>query len=559
MYLSFKKFSCMKIDINQTKNDILAGLTAAIVALPLALAFGVQSGLGAITGIYGAIMVGFFASLFGGTPTQVSGPTGPITVISAVVVATALETFGGLEAGMPYIMTTFLLAGIFQISFGFFRFGEVIKYMPYPVISGFMSGIGIIIILMQIFPMLGHDSPKKIFNIFLIIHQPLSAINWASLGLTLTTIFLIYVIPRFTKVLPSTLISFILVTIIASVLQLNVPVIGDIPTGFPGLHLDNFINIDWSYSSAIIISALTIAALGSIDSLLTSVIADNMTKTKHNSNKELVGQGIGNIATSLIGGLPGAGATMRTVINIKAGGKTRMSGMTHSIILLLVLMGAGKYAAIIPLSVLAGILITVGISIIDYKGLKHLLDVPRTDAFILLIVIFLTVFVDLLQAVGVGMVLATIFYMKKSAEINEQASRAGLLTDFSEEIYWADDNLLPASIREQVYIKHIDGPLFFGFTDTFKIMTQAIPKVKYVIIRMDRVPYIDQSGLYALEDAILYLKQKDITVLLAGIQPQPEGMLRRIFLIPDLLEEQFVLADFESCVKWVISEIQSKE
>lgn len=547
----------MKIDINQTKNDLLAGITAAVVALPLALAFGVQSGLGAITGLYGAIAVGFFASLFGGTPTQISGPTGPITVISAVVIANAFNIFGSLEQGMPYIMTIFILAGIFQILFGIFKFGEAIKYMPYPVISGFMTGIGIIILLMQIFPMLGYDSPKKIFNIFLIIHEPLSNINWSAFFLTFSTILLIYIIPKFTKALPSTLISFIILSILANVLQLDVPVTGDIPSGFPRLHFEYVINVDWSYISPIIISALTIAGLGSIDSLLTSVIADNMTKTNHNSNKELIGQGIGNMFSGLIGGIPGAGATMRTVTNINAGGKTRISGMAHSILILLVLLGASKYAALIPLSVLAGILITVGISIIDYKGLRHLLDVPKTDAFILLLVVFLTVFVDLLQAVAVGMILATIFFMKKSVEINKQSSRTGLLTDFSEEIEWADDHLLPASTREQVYIKHLEGSLFFGFTDTFKIMTFAIPQVKYVIIRMDRVPYIDQSGLYALEDAILYLKQKNITVLLSGLQSQPKDMLTQIKIIPDLLPDEHAMTDFESCVKWITAEIMS--
>jgi SulP family sulfate permease len=280
--------------------------------------------------------------------------------------------------------------------------------MPYPVISGFMSGIGLIIIFLQIFPFFGLASPSTIVDVFASLGDIGANMNMQAVLLSVTTIVIIYLFPKVTTKVPSALVALIGLTIVTVLLGLNVPVIGDIPKGLPDVHIDTLLSMDWHHPMVMVIPAVTLAALGAIDSLLTSVVADNKTKTKHNSNRELIGQGIGNIGAGLIGGLPGAGATMRTVVNIDAGGRTRLSGVIHGVGLLIVLLGAGAYAAMIPLPVLAGILITVGLGIIDYKGLRHIKDVPRSEAVIMLIVLGLTVFVDLLQAVAVGMVLASI-------------------------------------------------------------------------------------------------------------------------------------------------------
>ena len=442
--------------------DLFGGLTAAIVALPLALAFGVQSGMGAIAGLYGAIALGFFASLFGGTVTQISGPTGPMTVVSSAIIAGEIAFYGSIEAAIGTIVATFVLAGIFMVLMGLSRIGQYIRYMPYPVISGFMSGIGIIIIVMQIFPVFGMSSPATIIDIFLNLQTIVTNININALLLASATIAIIYLFPRLTRAIPSTLVALLSLSVISSLLHLNVPIIGDIPKGLPDVHIDTLMGMDWHHPMVMIVPALTLASLGAIDSLLTSVVADNMTKTQHDSNKELLGQGIGNMVAGLIGGLPGAGATMRTVVNIHAGGTGRLSGVVHSLVLLIVLFGAGEYARLIPLPVLAGILITVGIGIIDYKGIRHLFSVPRSDAVVMIIVVLLTVFVDLLQAVAIGLVMASLLFMKQMGDISEsKAVSSSLLDDFHQMDLLDDERCIPDQIKKQIYIQHFDGPIFF--------------------------------------------------------------------------------------------------
>jgi sulfate permease, SulP family len=517
--------------------DLFGGITAAVVALPLALAFGVQSGMGAIAGLYGAIAVGFFAALLGGTKTQISGPTGPMTVVSAAIIAGEIELYGSLDAALGTIIGTFVLAGIFMVLMGLSRIGQYIRYMPYPVISGFMSGIGMIIIIMQIFPFFGMVSPSSIVNVFSDLPSISQGINYQAVIISLSTILIIYIFPRITTLIPSALVALIGLTVISIFLNFNVPIIGDIPQGFPEIHFDTLLGMDWHHPMVMVIPALTLAALGAIDSLLTSVVADNMTKTQHDSNKELVGQGIGNMFAGLIGGLPGAGATMRTVVNINAGGKSQLSGMIHSIALIVVLFGVSQYAKLIPLPVLAGILITVGIGIIDYKGIKDIFRVPRADAFVMISVVLLTVFVDLLQAVAVGLVMASILFMKQMGDIAQSKAVSAYLNDFDNTFLKEDEKLISDAVKNQIYIQHFDGPIFFGFTSHFKQMMQKLPDVSVVIFRMHSVPSIDQSGMYAIEDAILALDKKNITVMFAGVQKQPYDMLLKIKLIPNLVAD----------------------
>ncbi|NQS92021.1 MAG: SulP family inorganic anion transporter [Chloroflexi bacterium] len=542
-------------DIKNLRGDIIGGLVAGIVALPLALAFGVQSGLGAVSGLYGAIAVGILAALLGGTATQASGPTGPMTVISAALVTAAINYTGSLESALGIILITFLLGGVFQILFGLLNIAKYIKFLPYPVISGFMSGVGLIIILLQIFPLAGVSAPKNTIAVLTELPRFFSELNFYALALGAFTVLIYYVFPKITKAVPSALVALITATLIAFFLQLDVPVIGDIPSGLPTLQVGQFLNIDAGAYLLIAEYALVLAVLGSIDSLLTSVIADNITKTKHNSNRELIGQGIGNIAAALIGGIPGAGATKGTVVNINAGGKTRLSGTIHGLFLLAVLLGLGQLAALIPLSVLAGILIPIGFAIIDKKGFRHLTRVPKADAVVLILVFLVTTFGSLIQAVGFGVILASLLFMKRSSDLAEQGTSVSALSGVDGEERWPDEQLEYPGLRRCVYVKHIYGPMFFGFTSHFQELIRNFDEdICSLIIRMDRVPHMDQSGLYAMEEAILELIQKGVTVLLTGVQPQPFDMLRSIDIIPDLLPEEQIFDTFEDSVQWLTGE-----
>jgi SulP family sulfate permease len=547
-------------DLRNLKGDLTGGITAGVVALPLALAFGVQSGMGAIAGLYGAMALGLFAAALGGTATQVSGPTGPMTVISAIVIATAIEMTGSLEQGLGVIIGAFLLAGGFQVVFGLLKIGKYIKYIPYPVLSGFMTGIGVIIILYQLYPLMGHPSAPSTVAIFTDIGRPLAALNWGAIGIGLATMAIIYLFPHITKAVPSTLVALFTLSLATYFMNLDVPLIGDIPSGLPVLLIGEVLNINPKFFWLIIEFAAMLAALGMIDSLLTSVIADNITKTKHNSNKELIGQGIGNMVAGMIGGLPGAGATMRTVVNINSGGKTRVSGIVHSLLLLFILLGVGEYAAYIPLTVLAGILITVGIGIIDYKGMKHLFHVPPTDAVVMVIVLAITVFGNLIHAVGVGVMLACILFMKKSSDLAESGSSLNAMGGMDGEKPWSDEEGLYREYHNKIYIKHLYGPMFFGFTTRFQEMIKSLDEdIKALIIRMDRVPHMDQSGLYALEEAILDLTRKGVWVIITGLQPQPMDMLKKIDIIPDLVPEVHLFDQFSDCEMWIHEYLQSDE
>ena len=542
-------------DFKNFRGDLTGGLLAGVVALPLALAFGVQSGVGAVAGLYGAIILGFLGALFGGTATQVSGPTGPMTVISAALVAIAVESYGSLEGALGIILLTFFLGGVFQIIFGFLNIARYIKFLPYPVISGFMSGVGLIIVLLQIFPFGGVTSPKSTVDVILQLPQFFTQINLVALGLGALTVAIYYLFPKITKAVPSALVALISVSLVAFFLNADVPTIGDIPAGIPALQISRFFPLDTSLYLIILEYALVLAALGSIDSLLTSVIADNITKTKHESNRELIGQGIGNAVAALFGGIPGAGATKGTVVNINAGGRTRLSGVIHSLFLLAVLLGLGQLAAFIPLAVLAGIIIPIGFAIIDKRALKHLLKVPKTDAIVLLLVFAITTFGSLIQAVGVGVILASVLFMKRASDLAEQGTNVNALAGMEGEELWEDESIYAGEIKKCVYVKHLYGPFFFGFTSAFQDLIRNLDEnICALIIRMDRVPHMDQSGLYAMEEAILDLTRKGVTVLLTGLEPQPADMLKFINAIPDLIPEKQIFEDFKDSIKWLQQE-----
>jgi len=417
------------ISTNNIKGDIFGGVTAGIVALPLALAFGIQafggindpaaSSMGALAGLVGATMLGFFASLFGGTHSQISGPTGPMTVISASLISGVWASSQGSFAAVLISMSLAgIFCGLFQILFGVIKLGKYVRYIPYPVLSGFMSGIGVIIILQQIYPLIGLKSPVLVVDMITKYPEMASeGLVWQALVLGICSILIIELFPKITKKIPATLVALIVMTVVSLFMNIDTKLtIGEIPAGLPmpffakeGISLAG---INWiPLIEASIVPGLTLAGLGAIDTLLTSVVADNITKTKHNSNQELIGQGIGNAIAGLFCGIAGAGATMRTVVNVKSGGRTQISGMVHALFLLAILLGLGSLVKYVPLAVLAGILITVGWGIIDFKGFRDLYKIPRSDAFVLIVVFIITVFVDLLTAVGLGMVIACVFFI----------------------------------------------------------------------------------------------------------------------------------------------------
>lgn len=558
------------ISTNNVKGDLFGGITAGIVALPLALAFGIQafggisdpaaSSMGAIAGLVGATLLGFFASLFGGTHSQISGPTGPMTVITASLISGVwASSSGSFSAVLLSMSMAGVFCGIFQILFGVIKLGKYVRYIPYPVLSGFMSGIGVIIILQQIYPLIGLKSPVLVVDMIAKFPSLVSnGISISALLLGIATIVIIALFPKITKKVPATLVALIAVTIVSLFLNLDSKlIIGEIPAGLPmpffmkeGMDLSS---INWmEIIEKSIVPGLTLAGLGSIDTLLTSVVADNITKTKHNSNKELMGQGIGNAVAGLFCGIAGAGATMRTVVNVKSGGRTQISGMVHSIFLLAILLGLGSLVKYVPLSVLAGILITVGWGIIDFKGFKDLKMIPKSDSFVLLVVFFMTVFVDLLTAVGIGMVIACVLFMKRAGDLVEGAYSSGELNAFDKESPWNDESGIPESIKNKIYIQRLDGPIFFGSITGFQNVMHNIPSsAKVVIIRMKRVDFMDQSGLYAMETAINDLQAQGILVLMTIIQPQPLYMLQSIKLIPDLIPVSQTFASFEECTEYL--------
>lgn len=356
------------LHFDNIRGDIYGGLTAAVVALPLALAFGVASGAGPIAGLYGAIFVGLFAALFGGTPAQVSGPTGPMTVVMAGVVT----QFGHAPA---MAFTVVMLAGLLQILFGVLKLGRYINLMPFPVISGFMSGIGVIIIILQLGPLVGHASPGGGILIALAdVPRAYASPVVAAAAVGALALFIVFVWPsRLGRIVPSPLVALVIGTLVAVFVLPGAPVLGEIPTGLPRPILPLF---DLASVPLMLRAALILAVLGTIDSLLTSLVADNVTQTHHDSDRELIGQGIGNAVAGLFGAIPGAGATMRTVVNVRAGGRTPISGALHALVLLAMVLGLGGFAERIPHAVLAGILIKVGLDIIDWGYLQRIRRAP---------------------------------------------------------------------------------------------------------------------------------------------------------------------------------------
>lgn len=516
-----------RFSLENLRGDIYGGVTAAVVALPLALAFGVASGAGPVAGMYGAIFVGFFAAVFGGTPSQISGPTGPMTVVMAAII-----TKYSHEPAMAF--TVVMMAGLMQAAFGFARLGRFISLMPYPVISGFMSGIGVIIIILQLAPIIGHANPQggplaAVSALPGFFSSPLSdavIVGLMALGIAL------FLPARIGRVIPPPLVALIVGTLAVMLYFSRAPVLGEIPTGLPDPQLPRF---DLVALPAMIKSALVLAFLGSIDSLLTSLIADNVTHTRHDSDRELVGQGIGNFIAGLMGAIPGAGATMRTVVNVRSGGRTPISGALHAIVLLAVMLGLGRYAALIPHAVLAGILIKVGIDIIDWDYLKRLRTAPRAGVMFMFVVLFLTVFVDLVTAVAVGVVMASLLFVKRMSDLQIASVRAIVEPKDDPSLTAEESETLERAGGKVLYV-HLGGPLSFGAANEVGRRLGSVGGYDVLVLDLSATPFMDSSASLAIEGVIRHATSRGQPVFLVGMMPAVERVLAQLKvlrLVPD--------------------------
>ena len=518
----------MNKDLNLSQN-LLGGVTVAVIALPLGLAFGVASGLGATAGIYGAIILGFFASLFGGTPTQISGPTGPMTVVTAAAVIS-------LNHDMGLIVSTILLAGIIQILFGISKIGKFVQYIPYPVISGFMSGIGIIIIILQINPYLGVQSDASIINILLSLPSNISQTNIQAFILATLTLLIMFFTPsKIAKTIPTPLIALMILTPFSIFFNFQVQTIGEIPATLPSIVLPT---LSAEHFKTVITLAVTLAILGTIDTLLTSIVADSITGTKHKPNKELIGQGIGNSVCSLFGALPGAGATMRTVINVKSGGTNRISGMIHALTLLIIVMFFASLASQIPLAILAGILIKVGIDILDYRFLAIWKDSPKNDLAVMLTVFFITVFVDLITAVGVGIVLASLLIVYRITKETQIVLDNDIKDDINEKYDLQE---------KKTRIIKITGAFFFGSSMAFENKADSILNTKTIIIDITDVPFIDITAIFTLKDLMVKLQKNNIQVIIASSDKHKTKLLK--FNKTNIFDKVKFYDDIDSAIK----------
>ena len=534
------------------RGDVFGGIAAGIVALPLSLAFGALSGLGPEAGLYGAIAAGILAAIFGGTQVLVTGPTNPMTIVAATVVAANMLPTG--QVNLAIVVTAFMLAGASQVLFGVLRLGGYIRYVPYPVISGFMSGIGVIVIIQQLPPLVGvaasSSAPVKILSSLPMLP---GSIVWPVAILGVITLAIIQILPRFTRKVPAALVALVVVTAASVGFAVDAPRIGTIPAGLPA-----FIMPDLSFGQAALVvsAAIQLAVLGAIDTLLSALLADTLTKTHHNGNRELIGQGIGNMGAALVGGLPGAGASIRTIVNIEAGGRTRFSGVIHGLFLLVVLLGLSGLVQYIPNAVLSGILISAGLGCIDFRAFSHILKVPRSDAVVLLVVLLLTVFSGLIIAVAVGVVIASFVFMKNVADTSERMTAISPLADEP----WADEIDIPAAYRDRLLVKHVEGPLFFGFARGFLDIAARATGSRLLVLRMDRVSLMDQSGAYALHDALVDFKAAGVRTLMVGLPLAPLDILEAIRVVPDLIPRKDLFADFaelKAALPTVLAEIQA--
>jgi len=540
------------IKLDNLRGDLFGGVTTAIVSLPLALTFGVAALNSPVAGLYGAICVGFFAALFGGTPTLISEPTGPMTVVMTTVVATL--TARDPENGLAMAFTVVMLAGAFQIIFGVFKLGKYITLMPYSVISGFMSGIGVILIVLQIPSILGQVAPKggvvgTLTNIPSLISQ--ASIPDVILGsLALAIIFLVP--SKLKRYCPPQLLALVIGTIVSLVFfrESGIRTIGQIPIGLPEFQFPTFTSEE---TTTVVIDGVALGFLGCIDTLLTAVIADSLTRTQHDSNKELIGQGIGNIVSGFCGGLPGTGATMGTVVNIQTGAKTALSGISRALILLVIVLGAAPLMQGIPMAVLAGIAVKVGIDILDWSFLKRAHVVSTKGAVIMYGVLALTVLVDLIVAVGVGVFIANILTIEKLSELQSQEVRTITDSDDDMQLSPIERDLLKQA-QGQVLLFYLSGPMIFGVAKAIAREHNAMAKVGTIIVDLSDVPMLGVTASLAIENVIKEAIEEGREVYLVGVKGATRTRLQRLKVL-DMIPEENQVTDRRIALEKAVDKI----
>ncbi|MBW4593105.1 MAG: SulP family inorganic anion transporter [Brasilonema angustatum HA4187-MV1] len=496
------------------RGDLTGGLTAAVVALPLALAFAVASGVEPKAGLYTAIVAGIVAAIFGGSPVQITGPTGAMAVILVGIVA---------KYGIEKVWIAGVMAGIIQIALGVAKLGRLVKFIPYPVTAGFTNGIAVIIFCGQLNNFFGLQLPRS--EHFLpglwqtVTH--VEAANWAAVVLAMLVIATTVLWSKVNTTIPGSLVGLVLATAIAYYFHLHVPTIGAIPQSLPmpqGIpHWNNF-----SLIRELINPALALAALGSIESLLSAVVADGMTVSeKHNSDRELIGQGLANIILPFFGGIPATGAIARTVINVRSGGKTRLSGVIHGVALAIIVLTLAPLAAQVPLAALAGILMVVSVRMIEWKAIGLLIHATYSDFGVMILTWLVTILFDLVLAVEVGLIAAGALFIKRMSNLS-------LVKVPETEVFPPGT---PLELGKEIAVYRVDGPVFFGAAERFVTFVRDQPEVKYLILRLRFVPDMDTTGLVALEDIYHDLERHNCRLILTGLQPQVKQLLERSGLL----------------------------
>ena len=535
------------------KGDLFGGVTTAIISLPLALAFGVASGAGAEAGLWGAIMVGFFASLFGGSSTLISEPTGPMTVIMTAVLTSMVAKYP--ESGIAMTFTVVMMAGAFQILLGTLKLGKYITLMPYSVISGFMSGIGIILIILQLSPLLGHAAPAGgVLGTLRALPETLSHLDIKELFLGLLTLVVLFLFPeKYRKFVPAQLIALVAVTLISIIIfdMDSIRRIGEIPAGLPSIVIPT-INSDMFMT--MVIDALVLGTLGCIDTLLTAVIGDSLTRKEHDSDKELRGQGLANMISGLFGALPGAGATMGTVTNIQVGARSPLSGVFRAAVLALVVLVAGGLTEPIPMAVLAGIAVYVGFNILDWSFIQRAHKVSFAGMAIMYGVMLLTVFVDLIVAVGLGVFISNIIIIERLSR--EQARKVKAISDADEDDVPLTDSerALLDKANGKVLFFYLSGPMIFSVSKAISRQHSSISDYEVMILDLTDVPMIDVTVGLALENAIKDALDANCQVYLLCPNENTRMQLEKchiLELIPEQKTYSFRYEALKSAVKQV--------
>jgi SulP family sulfate permease len=531
-----------QISTNNIKGDLFGGVTAAIVALPLALAFGVASGAGAAAGLWGAVLVGLFAALFGGTPTLISEPTGPMTVVMTAVIASLTAQAPDAETGMAMAFTVVMLAGVLQIVFGFLKLGRYITQMPYTVISGFMSGIGFILVILQMGPFLGQAIPKGgVLGTLNALPGLITNARLPEVILAVVTLAILWLTPASVKKFaPPQLIALVIGTVLSLTLfggtgdgEPGIRRIGEIASGFPSLHMPYF---ELGQLRVMLIDAAVLGMLGCIDALLTAVIADSITRTEHNSNKELIGQGLGNLASGLFGGIAGAGATMGTVVNIQAGGRSALSGISRAVILMVVILAFSGVAAQIPQAVLAGIALKVGVDIVDWGFLRRAHRISLKGALIMYLVIALTVLVDLIAAVGIGVFIANILTIDKLSSLQSKSVKS-VSTGDGDLVLDPDERALLDQGKGQVLLFQLTGAMIFGVAKAIGREHNAIGDCGAVIFDLTEVSHLGVTAALAVENAVEEAIEKGRQVFVVGASGTTQRRLESLGLYAKLPAE----------------------